>query len=713
MTAQESASAHLPRERTHFKELLLANHFGTIAGSELEAQAEPTGNTTYEELTCIGYHPALKRLDATVNVKQDAGYSGGICSPGSQEYVKFFTSTDGGATWKEQGTASFTVWDVKGPKPLEYAARLNVDLGAECCRTENLVLVRAILSWSVPPAGPEDSVVWGNALDATIQVAPIQSGSIFQLLQCLDLKIAEEELLQLVDPEQEIAFGMGKKLTPLELHEAYQGTKVPPHRYLNPHFQELLASPGTLTEKLDNASFQVFPGLDKIDFSKLIKFFLDPQGNETYEQIGCLGLNPQTTELTATIDVKLSSGYSGGLCTDGSKELVAFWVDWEDGSGWDYAGTSSVTVHDINSNPPEGLKYSVSLPIPELYAHRRPCPEGPRTARVRAVLSWQAPPSTSDPYAVPIWGGHAETTILIPPGEPVSVGGGPHLETIGRMDVTDIDDVSGLASGPGQGIGFVADESPFGGQVWFSGHIFNRSAFAFGGPGIYYRIWISIDGGASWDFMKTPFHVTTHNYLTNTTSNVLQTPQNLGGTWGDGWYSYLEDSANLVTVDENTLGYWPSSIGGDGEARIYIEAKDVVGPLGTATVPKLIKLDNTAPTSAVEITSGGGSCGDFKVGDVISGKYSTSDNEGLRWPPGFQLEPPPGDPSLYKLTHSATAVTPTSESGTWTLETKPSGTKGLNPCGYVLRFDGYDRTIVNSAWIGFDGPAFTGFCLKK
>jgi hypothetical protein len=36
----------------------------------------------------------------------------------------------------------------------------------------------------------------------------------------------------------------------------------------------------------------------------------------------------------------------------------------------------------------------------------------------------------------------------------------------------------------------------------------------------------------------------------------------------------------------------------------------------------------------------------------------------------------------------------------------------MTPCGYVLRFDGYDRTIVHSAWISWDGPAFTGFCLK-
>lgn len=50
----------------------------------------------------------------------------------------------------------------------------------------------------------------------------------------------------------------------------------------------------------------------------------------------------------------------------GLNPLVAFWVDWEDGAGWQYVGTTSVTVHDIQSNPADGLKYSAFLPFPEL-----------------------------------------------------------------------------------------------------------------------------------------------------------------------------------------------------------------------------------------------------------------------------------------------------------------------------------------------------------
>ena len=80
---------------------------------------------------------------------------------------------------------------------------------------------------------------------------------------------------------------------------------------------------------------------------------LDPQGDETYEQLGCLGLNTTTDTLVATVDVKLPDGYSGNLCTSGSQEYVAFWADW--GSGWEYVGTTSVNVHDIASIPSGGL----------------------------------------------------------------------------------------------------------------------------------------------------------------------------------------------------------------------------------------------------------------------------------------------------------------------------------------------------------------------
>jgi hypothetical protein len=55
-TAVPTRASMLPRERAHFKELLLATHFGTMA-STLSPQAVPGGNTTYERLMSVSYQP--------------------------------------------------------------------------------------------------------------------------------------------------------------------------------------------------------------------------------------------------------------------------------------------------------------------------------------------------------------------------------------------------------------------------------------------------------------------------------------------------------------------------------------------------------------------------------------------------------------------------------------------------------------------------------
>jgi hypothetical protein len=691
----KAPATKLPKERTHFKELLLANHFGTVADSKLKAQVVPAGDTAFEQLMCVGYQPQLKRLDAVVNIKQTSGYSGGLCTTGSQEYVKFFVSTDDGATWDEKGTVSFTVWDVAGAKPLEFDATLFVDLDEECCRKENVVLVRAILSWEVPPGGPNDPVVWGNALDATIQVEPIKQGTILELLECLEVKIPIEEVNTLVDPGAPVEFGLSNQLAPLALHELYKNTKVPGHRYLFPHLQELLANPAALTEKLAQPGFQLFPGVD-VDLSKLIPIFIDPQGDETFEQIGCVGLNENTAELVATVDVKLSSGYSGNLCTGGSQEYVAFWVDWDDGAGLQYVGTTSVNAHDISSIPKGGLAYSAVLPFPQLLTHRQPCDEGSKTARVRAVLSWATPPSTTDPFAVPVWGGHAETRILIPPGEPVT-GGGPLLESIGSMALLNIDNITALATGLSV-VGFTAFHSPFGGKINFAGYVINPATDLPGGPGYQYRLLVSPDG-VNYTPVTTPFTATTMQLPSGIQTNVPQTPA------ADGWVPYLamfSSGPPFTTVVGNILGYWQSA--GDGQVWVKMEARDgLMNPLGS-TAPKLIQLDNAAPVSAISITSGGGSCGDFKVGDTIVGSYSSSDNEALAGV-SFSVEPTLGGGTF---SWTPTLTTLTFQDGSWQLDTT-----GMSPCGYVVRLDGSDRTIVDSGYVGWDGPAFTGFCLKK
>ena len=48
------------------------------------------GNTYYEELVCVGYHPQKQRLEGVVHIYQQTGYGTDQCGPGTPEYVRFF-----------------------------------------------------------------------------------------------------------------------------------------------------------------------------------------------------------------------------------------------------------------------------------------------------------------------------------------------------------------------------------------------------------------------------------------------------------------------------------------------------------------------------------------------------------------------------------------------------------------------------------------------
>jgi hypothetical protein len=61
------------------------------------------------------------------------------------------------------------------------------------------------------------------------------------------------------------------------------------------------------------------------------------------------------------------------------------------------------------------LSYAVYQPI-NLSPHRKPCQDGPVTAKVRAILSWNSSPPPTNPNFVPVWGNRLETTIFVDPG---------------------------------------------------------------------------------------------------------------------------------------------------------------------------------------------------------------------------------------------------------------------------------------------------------
>lgn len=715
IAAEPSTELQIARSRTQFRALILANpnYFGNLNVSPYQPVLDVQGNTFYEELGCVGFQPQFNRLEAVVYVKQTSGYGGDICSNGTPEYVRFYLSLDNGATWQDQGLTSFAAYDIpagtEGARRLEYAVELQIGPSKKFCFVNNLALVRAILSWNVPPPpnDPNFTPVWGNVHDTNVQIDPLKFIVVGQLLEEAKVQLPPqfEEALDLAHP---LPVAEPKALSAAELRALYLNTGVEPHRFALTELHDLMNKP-TLSESLMAPGAQaVLAGLN-IDISSVIDSLYPADGSTRYEQLECIGLDPNQDTLVGIIRIKRPSGYSGGPCTAGSKEYVTFWADFDNsGTFATCLGTTSVTVYDINNIPNEGLEYAVFLPV-NLNSHRRPCERGPVVVRLRAILSWQVAPPCFNPNYVPVWGNREETLIQIKPGLVIQPGTHPpFIETVGSMAVPDINPATGLANGPAVLAGFTALDSPFGGEVIVTGHIGNPTDISSGALPLKYRVSVSNDGGATWQHLTNNFVVERSQLLDGSWSFLPNVTQSVDV---DDFYTYREDltdgpgNAEIFVVG-NVLVRWQTG-GVTGPWQIKIDAKDPANVIYPGS-SVMVYLDNEAPKPSIDITSGGGDCADFNIGDVIQGTYTVTDSHfgslALAVLPalGGTFTSPVPLPRTYP-------TVPTSgESGTWTLDTT-----GMPACGYVVRLSATDRTIVNSGGIGFYNEAFKGLCLRE
>ena len=77
-----------------------------------------------------------------------------------------------------------------------------------------------------------------------------------------------------------------------------------------------------------------FAELSGINLTSVVDAWLSTNRSVEFEQLNSMGLDSQTGQLTGVLRLKRGSSYSGGPSTAGSREFVAFWVDW--GSGFEY-----------------------------------------------------------------------------------------------------------------------------------------------------------------------------------------------------------------------------------------------------------------------------------------------------------------------------------------------------------------------------------------
>jgi hypothetical protein len=695
--------------RRNFRALILdnPNYFGNLEKSEFKAVQPIQSDTSFEEIGCVGYHPQLERLHAVVYVRQTSGYGGAICSKGSPEYVRFYLSRDNGATWQDQGLASFTAYDIPENKGrLEYAVTRRIDPPRKFCFQHNFFLARAILSWNVvpPPNTPNFKPVWGEVHNTRIAVDGFKLFTVKDLFSAANVKVPDA-LEQVLDLDKPIEAAAPKTLSATELAAAYRGKEVEPHRFAYAELHKAIVEADHV--ELVMAKDYKSPLLDLgINFSKLGELLFPKDGSVVYEELECIGYDNGQDALVGVIRVKKANGYSGGPCTAGSLEYVTFWADLDgNGSFETCLGTASVRVHDFNDIPKEGLEYSVTLKV-DLARYRKPCTQGAKLMRIRAIMSWQVAPPCANPNYVPVWGNREETIIHILPGRIID-GKFPILSSVGDIAVSDIIG-SGFASGIGIETGFVAQSSPFGGMINLCGKIVNGTA------GTKYRVLIKPNGAPDTSYVPLTNEPTGLRLTLVTFPPLIINPNYIVHADALGYYPY-EDYASDHFIDGNVLMRWFTGALEDGkkfDLRLDLSVdgnptNDINGNVVT------VHVDNKAPDVDLAIDLGvGGDCADFSLGTTFTGTFKALDEHFHSF--SFQVLPTGPASGVLPVPASGTSVfaggavaDPGLPAGTYTLNTA-----GMKPCGYALVLNVSDRANVNSGTARNYNTDSVGFCLK-
>jgi hypothetical protein len=727
----ETVGAKLDTERARFRQLILENpnYFGNLPESPFKPVKPIKVNTTYEELTCVGFNPQTNFLEATIAVKLPNGYGGTLCMAGTTEYVRFFV--DYGSGWEDAGVTGVKVHDIPAAKdcsgaatkPLMYVASLRLKPKTKCCNHAVVPKVHAILSWEwMPPAGAANvnwTPPWGNTRDCHIQIKPNPwtIACIFDLFsEGLGNKLKFPQIFEQVK-YQPIPLPDPPPFTLAELAKQYnvqggkaESTGVETHRFATQELHAALTSAGGFNLKSISAQTQVWKSIG-LDMAAALAALNETNANVSYEQLQCLGMDESQPErLVATFRVKRPEGYSGQLCYPGSQEYVAFWADWDNTCQWTYLGTVAVNVHDLKKDfPQDGICYSAILPV-DLTYHRRTCKE-PKIARVRAVLSWAVPPSPTNPDSLNYWGNRIDAHVQINPGDPIgepkaiirNIGGIPlediSTSTTGMTTPSAVFAHSPASPADSWGLG---RPCPFGGSIRVEGPFFN---------GYFYRVKAHKLGDP-----YSSFKVLGDSFQLERWSSPPSFDEQIST---GGFFAYSDP---LQYVDF-TLAVWAAGADGDDLWDIQLDiatAPNEASIIGSTPWYR-VQLDNTGPagppavplTMDIHITSGFGDCQDTKQGDVITGIFIADDLHFGGW--GLSTEPntvstPSNQPTVSGLASTSPAPAPGGHA--WSLDT--SSPVSMKPCGYVVRLDVSDRTIVGSMPGQHNSNHIeVGFCLRK
>jgi hypothetical protein len=682
---------------------------------------QQTANITYwEQLQCVGFNPDVSRLEAVIRVKQPGGYSGGLCGAGSHEYVRFFVDYHDGAGYQDAGLTSCKVADIPDPAPqtkhpLHYMVYLFLNDEAHrrftSCDTAVIPSVRAILSWNtIPSLNPNDIPHFGNVLNADIQLRRKRIIIWADLIKELGIK-EKLDILPKIDDDFKVPV-IDKPLPPIELHyKTYKGAGVEDHRTF---FSSVLPQLPDVAQFQEPEVAYDLEAVSKLgvnigDLTKIIlnPIFVDNTANINYEEMTCVGLNTNTDTLGAVIKIKKSSGFSGNMCTAGSKEHVAFWADWNnDGTYDEYLGTASVIVHDVTNIPKEGLFYNVALPVD--FTKRLKACEAPNVIRIRGVMSWQTLPSTTDPNALNFYGNRIDVRVQVRPGQQDAGKLGINLFDVNGVAISNIDQVAISTRGHAySGGSFPNAAYPFGGLIKLSGMLTNSGASS----STFYKVQFLDTSSGTWQNVmdKQKFQII---------EGSVQTLHDQDPSLTSGWLTYLP-AVPAKAEKLSLLAFWDSgSRNGLYKLRVLFTKDPAFNPATiTYSSEVFVYLDNTGytvngapsttldPGSTLDVIIAGGDCKFYKKGDIINGQLKVQDKYFSRW--YFDLQPaahiiPLGTPL-------STFISPAARSSVSLADNGDNGiaftinTQYLQSCGYTIRLSATDRSLLGYKIVFLDG----------
>jgi hypothetical protein len=685
---------------------------------------KPSTDTFWEEVRCIGYNPQMMRLEAIVDIKQSTGYHGDLCSAASREYVRFYVDFKDGAGFRDMGLTDFKAADISnlppGPQhPLSYMVYLYINdeqyRRFTDCAHAVIPKMRAILQWNVPPptTTPGYMPFYGNVLDADIQLVRrpfIVFGDLAGTVQkaTLPALFPHDYPIPLPDP------------VPFQAKEAYQAYKkagVPDHRTFFSTVGAAIHSAMDFSQATSQVSITDLAKLE-VDIKAIAKLIApvpnEKKANVTFEELTCVGLNTARDTLGAVVHVKKSTGYSGNLCHKGSMEHVAFWADWNNNGTFDeYLGRQSFETHDIANIPAGGLFYNVALPI-DVSKRLRSC-RNPNIIRVRAVLSWEALPSTTDPNALNTWGNSLDALVQLRPGRESGV----HtiISLVGNVDRLLIHPVHHLynynAVAP-----TMNNNRPWGGSTNICG-IIDRNGF---NGVIKYRLSVKPFGAP--DSAYTPVSASESFGRWNSGLPIIP---GVNPTWvtqtadASGWYVYdVNPATGIYDIwDNGLLSTLNAGALADGPYTIRFEYTDEFGFPHVGDIFSIIVCNqgmtiSPTPNLVVDMTRDmdlvidGGDCHSYSKNDpTIDGHLRAVHPFFATWNLDLQptshthgAVPVPQSRDYSFLGDTGDANTP------WSLGIKP-----LDPCGYTVSISARTRVILGSSpgyfpWYGVKAVGF-------